>query len=178
MRRGLVGWVVGSVALLVLVVAVAGTAVAPGLPFAHGFARQRWLAQAPAHYTLDALWAAGGWSSHVLLEVRDGRLVGGTDLRTGAALAPIELGIMGHMFPVERLFEEIAQLGRWPDTWRGKAARLLPFVARRIDPCSVPPPQVRYDPLLGYPAELQAYTNPCFNGVGYNVRIVRLTPLP
>jgi hypothetical protein len=178
MRRGLARSIVVALVLLVIGLSVAGGYVASRNTLSHTLARARWQSEAIRHYRFEARWISGGYNAHALLEARDGQLVAGTNLLTGQPMDPIELGMLSHMFPVERMFDEIAALERWPQGWRGKVARLLPPFARRIEPCLVPLPRIRYDARLGYPTELRAYTNPCFNGVGYRARIERLTPLP
>jgi hypothetical protein len=157
----------------------AGLLLAPASPLRHELARQQWLRRAPPHYEIEARWSSGGWSVRARLEVRDGRLVDGVDLRSGQRLDAIELGMLGHMFPVERTFDEIDTLRRWPATWRGRLASLLPWpLARRVERCSTPPPRVRYDVQFGHPVAIDSFANPCFNGIGYRVRIDNLRPLP
>lgn len=150
------------------------------LPLDAYAARYRWQHQQPAHYELKARWRSGGWVSYSRLEVRDEQIVSGTDMFTGAALSPVELGVQRSMFPVTQTFAQVEQLEQWPPSWHAALARLMPLPAlrRAIDSCAVPAPRVRYDPQLGFPAEVHAYSNPCYNGVGFDLAIEAVQPLP
>ena len=172
-------WVLVSscgIALLLGVLAL-GSVV---LPYEQVAMRQRWASAHPRHYDMRARWRSGGWVMYSSLEVRNEQLVAGTNLFDGSPLTAIDLGVMSAMFPVDHTFGQIDVLRRWPTSWRTGIARLVPvpMLARTIDPCVVPLPRVTYDQALGYPREVHAFTNPCYNGVGYDLEIEALQPLP
>ena len=174
-----VRWIIFSICGIVItlgLLAIGNVA----LPIEQVAMRQRWASAHPRHYEMQARWRSGGWVMYSALEVRNEQLIGGTNLFDNSPLTTIDLGVMSAMFPVDHTFSQIDVLRRWPASWRTSFARLVPvpMLARLIDPCVVPLPRVTYDQSLGYPREIHAFTNPCYNGVGYDLEIEALQPLP
>lgn len=163
--------------LLVAVLAVVLSAYLFHAPFTYESAHARWEQQALEHYALEVEARDDQIDLHLLLEVRDERLVSGVNLRTGKRLTADDLAPQLTWLPVERLFDRI-ELERYiSTTWRHQVADLAPWVAQQLSWCYVRPMHVAYDPQLGYPATLRFRHNVCSTHNALDVRFV-VTPLP
>lgn len=153
-------------------------AVLPGLPVYHQGARTRWEQQAPRRYQIEVRLNNAWMGGRAVLAVEDERLVAGVALPSGRPLSPRELRAFGDVFPVERMFYRIERLMRWPPTWQGKVARVLPWLRPMLHPCLAPPTIIRYDLRLGYPVEIRERGSPCIAEIGFEASIDSFRPLP
>lgn len=172
-----------AAALLLAGLAGAIVVVLPYLPIQQRWARERWRRNQPAHYELQVRWnEPAGRLRDLRAEVRDGRIVAVTDLTTGAALDPRQLGDDLDMLAVERLFDSIARASRPAASWRSQIARYHPLLARWLDRCVERLPEVRYDAEYGYPALISYHSDPCQDLYGFRsdmrVSVERFRPLP
>lgn len=149
------------------------------LPLAHQQARQRWEQRGPRHYQLEAAWASGWSYGHVRAEVRDNQIVAAVDADTGQPLERSKFIVAGFYTSIDSLFGMIDAQIQPASTWRYQLARYHPLLANWIYRCTALLPRIEYDPELGYPASIDYYGNPCFNGSqSVLVKIERLRPLP
>ncbi len=149
------------VAASMLMLACAVGWVATHIQPAYQTAQAQWAQHRPRHYVMDASWRDGfgdGRSVHV--EVRDAQFIAGTDRTTGRPLSALELATATKFIAIDGLFTAIATAERPPAGWRDQIARALPPLAPWLSPCVRPLPDVRYDPMLGYPASLDLRTSP------------------
>jgi hypothetical protein len=148
-------------------------------PLAQQQARQRWQQRGPRHYELEATWANGMSYGHVRAEMLDNRLVAAVDLNTGQPPERPQLAAARFFASVDSLFGMIDEQIRPERSWRYQLARYHPLLAEWIDRCTASLPSVQYDPDFGYPASIEYYGNPCFNGSrNVSVTIDRFQPLP
>ena len=173
--------VVGAVLLLIGL----GGAVAvawPVLPFQQRWARERWQQRRPAHYLLQVRWNDVRGVRYLRAEIRDGRAIAITDLDTGAAIEPQQLGASLAMLDIDRLFDAIEDQSRPVANWRAQIARYHPLLSRWLDRCVERLPDVRYDAEYGYPTSIGFHSNPCLDALAFRsdtrVTIEQLEPLP
>jgi hypothetical protein len=176
-RKLLIG---GTATLLTALLAGVVVLTLPILPFQHQRARQRWEQQRMSHYEVEVTWANGMNFGHALVEIRDNKLVKGTDLDTSQPIAPPKTLSAAYFGSIDNLFAIIKTRVRPEWNWRNLLARYYPDLARQIDACPAPLSEVRYDPQLGYPSDVWYNDSWCaktfFNYS--HVTIVRLRPLP
>jgi hypothetical protein len=175
-------------ALLLILISVTVFMCVAGLAHAirqpsYQVARQRWEQRRPRHYALDASWDDGlHGNQRVHIEVRDVRAVAGTNRNDGRPLSPLQLTLAARYVSVDALFETIATASRPPLRWRDRLVYAVPPLAPWIGACARPRPDVRYDPKLGYPVELELHANPCITRLLYQsdlrIRIEQFRPLP
>jgi hypothetical protein len=176
-------WLALGVLLLALACA-GGLWLSPlGLWPQNGLARARWQAQAIRHYRMTARFSQG-WilSGPWTVEVRDERVVGGVDARTGAPLSALQLRVAQDRLPIDRVFQAIDDELRTPALRSPRdlptlLARLVPPLRRQLDRCAARMPDVAYDTALGFPSGVSVHPSPCFPGGGWTVLVVDLTPL-
>jgi hypothetical protein len=176
-RRVLIGITAGLLATLLAGVIIAAL---PILPFQYQRAHQRWRQQGLQHYEVEVTWA-NGWSfGHALVEIRNNRLVSGKDLDTGQPIGAPQMLSASYFASIDNLFNIVDQRVQPDWNWRNLLARYAPALASRIDPCVAPLSEVRYDPQLGYPAEIWYNDSWCaktfFNYS--HVKVISLKPLP
>lgn len=179
MRRSVVQLLAISFGILLLLGGVAATiTVYPLTQWYHQRARMRWEQQRLAHYEVTAYWASEMSFGHVRAEVRDDKVVGGTDLETGQPLSPGGMANVSYFVSVNNLFRMINEQMRPASNWRYQLARYHPLLARQLDPCAALLPRVTYDPTLGYPTSIWYRGTPCLNGGNIYLTIEQLRPLP
>ncbi|HEX9370810.1 MAG TPA: DUF6174 domain-containing protein, partial [Roseiflexaceae bacterium] len=176
--RRLQSVLVGLVALTVICVVPGALALLPGLPFEQQRARQRWARNRPQRYELEIAWASDWTRGRVRAEVRDNRIIAGTDLDTGQPLAHRKLAVASQFASIDNLFEMIEAQTRPSSTPRYQIARYHPLLARWLDSCAPPFPDVRYDAELGYPIAIDYRGSPCFIGSRISWRMTWFRRLP
>ncbi len=174
-------WLAAALALAVLICA-AGLWITPaGLGPQHAAAQARWQAQGIHHYRMTARMSqswirSGPWT----VEIRDERVIAGHDTASGAPLNDVQLRVAQRVLPVNALFAAIGEELHVPALRapRTALARLLPPLHDTLDRCATRMPLLAYDPTLGYPSGVTAYTSPCYPGSNWTVLVLELTPLP
>ena len=170
---------VGSALLIACMVGL-GLAALPLLPFQRQSARQHWQQRGPRHYELEVEWANGMNYGHAQVEIRDNRLVRGTDLDTGQPLGIGKLFSAGYFGSIDNLFALIDGQSRPSLSWRTQLARAFPPLASRLDNCAPPLPVVHYSADFGYPTDIDYNDSWCvaryFNRS--SIKITRFHPLP
>jgi hypothetical protein len=176
-------FLLASTVVVLLGVAGAGVLAWPFLSIRQRWAREQWQARRPAHYELLVRWNDNlGLLHHVRAEIRDRRIVGATDLATGAALDTADIADDRAIFDIDLLFDAIAEQSRPAANWRSQLARYHPLLARWLDRCVERLPDVRYDAEYGYPASISYHSNPCLDTLAFRndmrVAIEQLRVLP
>lgn len=179
MRRSMVQLMGMGLGVVLLLGAVAlAIAVYPLTQWYHQHARAQWEQQHLTHYEVTAYWASEMSFGHVRAEVRDDKVISGTDLDTGQPLSPAGMANASYFVSVDNLFRAINEQMRPSSSWRYQLARYHPLLARELDPCAALLPRVSYDAALGYPTSIWYRGTPCFNGGNIYLTIEQLHPLP
>jgi hypothetical protein len=148
-------------------------------------ARSTWESQRLHHYELTIRWTYGSivngpWT----LEVRDERVVGGADTRTGRPLTRSELLLAQQNMIVGVLFNNLADeirpsIANTPRTMLARTVAVLsPNIRDLIDRCAPRLPSVEYHPTLGYPTGITAHGSPCYRASEWTILVLELHPLP
>jgi hypothetical protein len=164
--------------LLLLGMLAAAIRLYPLTLWYHAHARARWEQQHLTHYEVTVYWASEMSFGHVRAEVRDNRVIGGTDLDTGRPLDAEAMVRASYFVSIDSMFRMINEQMRPASSWRYQLARYHPLLARWLDPCAALLPQVTYNTTLGYPTSIRYRGTPCFNGGNIYLTIEQLRPLP
>ncbi|NOK63854.1 MAG: hypothetical protein GFH27_549357n21 [Chloroflexi bacterium AL-W] len=164
-----------------MVIACAVGLVVALLPFSgvpHSQAAQRWEQRKPVQYEMELTWNSDWSSGHVLAQIENNRIVGGTNLETGAPLVPIPKPSMNYFISVDNQFRLIEGLSQLPTGWRDQIARYHPLLARWLHSCAAPPPRVHYNEHFGYPQKIIYQGSSCHAvNQDVTVSIVKFQPL-
>jgi hypothetical protein len=184
--HGLPIWLVLTLIGGLVAACVAGLWFAPSGFFARlQLARSTWEAQQPQHYRMTARWTYGTivngpWS----IEVRDGLVLSGIDVRSQRALTRAEILLAQENIEIGVLFDAIygeVKPSR-ANTTRNMIARTLaevsPELRDLIARCAARIPSVEYHPALGYPVGVTAHGSPCYRASEWTVRVTELSILP
>ncbi len=179
MRRSIVQLLAVTMGVLLL---LGGVALAinlyPLTQWYHQHARTQWEQQHLTHYEVTAYWSSDMSFGHVRAEVRDDKVISGTDLDTGQPLTSSRMANVSYFVSVNNLFRTIKEELRPASSWRYQLARYHPLLSRRLDPCAALLPRVTYDATLGYPTSIWYRGTPCLNGGNIYLTIEQLRPLP
>lgn len=171
--------ILGSSALVIACMVGLALAALPLLPFQQQWARQHWQQRGPHHYELEVEWANGMNYGHARVEIRDNRLVRGTDLDTGLPLSASKQVSAGYFGSIDNLFNLIDSQARPSPSWRTQLARIFPPLASRLDNCAAPLPIVHYSADFGYPTDIDYNDSWCvarfFNRS--SIKIAQFRPL-
>ena len=179
MRRSVVQVLATGVGVLLLLGAVASAiTIYPLTQWYHQHARMQWEQQRLTHYEVTAYWASEMSFGHVRAEIRDNKVISGTDLETGLPLSPNAMANASYYVLVDNLFRMIQEQIRPASSWRYQLARYHPLLARQLDSCAAILPRVSYNATLGYPTSISYRGTPCFNGGNIYLTIEQLRPLP
>jgi hypothetical protein len=182
--RGVRNWLLVAGGVLAFSCAATLVLLALALPPAQlRRARALWDQRRPRHYELVVRWNDSvGPQRYLRGEVRDGRVVALTDLNSGHALSTSILGTDRAFLNIDILFNTLgAQMRPAPD-WRAELASYHPLLARWLQPCVARLPDVRYDPVYGYPTLIRFHSDPCVDALAFRtdtrVAIEQFRPLP
>lgn len=148
---------------LAALVALLGLALRslPPPPLSHEQARALWQQHAPQHYMMDISSHSNGMNLHLRIEVRNRRMVGGINLRTGNQLNINELAPYQVWLPIERLFDLIEQQSHATLPWHYQISQLLPDIAHTLQWCYAQPMHVSYNQSIGNPEIVRFRQNSC-----------------
>jgi hypothetical protein len=147
-------------------------------------ARTTWERQNIHSYRLRVRWTYGTivngpWS----LVVQSGRVISGTDLRTGTILGPTELRLAQQNLEIGALFHAIAEevrpsVANTPRVMLARGiAEFSPKLRSMIDRCAPRLPSVDYHPARGYPMGVTVHGSPCYPASEWTVLISELVVL-
>src|SRR5262245_2408682 len=181
MRRGsYIAMLSALVALVGMCAAILWLAPTGFLPRVE-LARATWRRQELHHYRMTVRWTYGTivngpWT----IEVRDGRVLAGKDIRNGRDMTRAELRLAEQNLTIDQLFQALIDEVRpsVANTPRFLFARgiadFAPRLRNLIDRCAARLPSVRYDPTLGYPTGITAYGSPCYLASEWTVLVTEL----